>query len=183
MQDQHIIELIRTNKHHKAFLELYRHYPMVKKLIVSKGGTKQDAEDIYQDALIILCRKVSSTDFRLTAKLSTYLYSVSRFLWKDALLKRNKHPMTGLEDDAGEADEELREAVEKENRLKAAETIVANLGDRCRELLQHFYFDALSMKQIASKMGFTSEKVAKNQKYKCIERAKAQLKEQKAALV
>ena len=180
MQDNEIIELIRTNRHHKAFKELYRHYAPVKKLILSKGGSAADAEDIYQEALIILCRKVSTTDFKLTAKLSTYMYSVSRFLWSDELKKRGRHPHISMAVDA-EDETDLREAVENENRLKAAENIITQLGDKCRELLQHFYFDSMSMKEIAAKMKFSSEKVAKNQKYKCIERAKAQLKELKAA--
>jgi RNA polymerase sigma factor (sigma-70 family) len=179
MQDQQIIELIRTNRHHKAFAALYRHYPAVKKLILSKGGRAGDAEDIYQEALIILCRKVNSSDFQLTAKLSTYLYSVSRFLWKDELKKRQKHSFVEM-DDAGAADNGIEETVESESRYRLAEKVVAGLGERCRELLQYFYFEAMSMKTIASKMGFGSEKVAKNQKYKCIERAKAKLKELQA---
>lgn len=183
MQDQEIIELIRTNKHHKAFLQLYKHYPAVKKLVLSKGGSAADAEDIYQEALIVLCRKVSEGNFTLTAKLSTYMYSVSRFLWSDELKKRSKHGYIIMEELDTVDDLEFSDAIERESKLKVAEQIVTELGDRCRELLQFFYFDKLSMKEIASKMKFSSEKVAKNQKYKCIERAKAQLKELKTELV
>lgn len=50
------------------------------------------------------------------------------------------------------------------------------LGQKCKELLELFYFKKLSMKDISKKLGFASEKVAKNQKYRCIEKAKENLK-------
>ena len=52
-------------------------------MIHSNGGRPQDAEDVFQEALIILVGKIRKSDFKLTAKLSTYLFSVCRFLWKD----------------------------------------------------------------------------------------------------
>jgi RNA polymerase sigma factor (sigma-70 family) len=183
MDDQTIIELIRTNRHDKAFLALYRNYPAVKKLILSKGGSSQDAEDIYQEALIILCRKVTDPSFTLTAKLSTYLYSVCRFLWKDELKKKQKRHHSDLDENLDTEDDGLQEAVERESKLKAAEKVIMQIGERCRELLQFFYFEKMSMKEIASRMGLSSENVAKNQKYKCIERAKEKLKELKAEAV
>lgn len=183
MHDQKIIELIRTNKHDKAFLALYKNYPAVKKLILTKGGNAQDAEDVYQEALIILCRKVTDPSFMLTAKLSTYLYSVCRLLWKDELKRKQKHQHFDLNENADAEDEGLQELVDRENRFRTAERIVMQIGERCRELLQFFYFEAMSMKQAAMKMGFSSENVAKNQKYKCIERAKEKLKELKAEAV
>ena len=54
MHDHIIIELIRTNRTDKALAALYRHFPMIRTLIRSKGGTAEDAEDIFQEALIIL---------------------------------------------------------------------------------------------------------------------------------
>ena len=79
-------------------------------------------------------------------------------------------------------EEELQKAIEKEEKMKVTENILARLGDRCFELLKLFYHDSLSMKEIAIKMDFKSEKIAKNQKYKCIQRAKLKLKTQLAEL-
>ena len=100
MDDQKIITLIRTGKNDQALNALYRHYPLMRKMIRSRGGTSNDAEDIFQEALIILVRKVKAAgqttgsdqakpaEFTLTAQLSTYLFSVCRYLWKDELKKR-----------------------------------------------------------------------------------------------
>jgi hypothetical protein len=40
----------------------------------------------------------------------------------------------------------------------------------------------MKLKDIAAKMGYSSENTAKNQKYKCLEAAKNKLKEMKQAI-
>ena len=66
--------------------------------------------------------------------------------------------------------------IEDDKPLKQAQEAVMKLGQKCKELLELFYFKKLSMKEIAKKLGFASEKGAKNQKYRCIEKAKEHLK-------
>ena len=180
MYDYKIIELIQSGNPDKALAALYKHFPMIRKMVLSNGGNEQDAEDIFQEALIILCRKMKDPGFHLTALLSTYLYSVSRFIWKDELRKRK--PFMHMELDSGfdEMEEkEIGNLVDQENRAKLAEQILGGLGERCRELLFLFYETGLKLKDIASKMGYSSENVAKNQKYKCLEGARNKLKEMK----
>jgi RNA polymerase sigma factor (sigma-70 family) len=180
MHDQKIIELIRTDNNDKALTALYKHFPMIRKLIRSKGGNAEDAEDTFQEALIIFCRKVKDPGFELTAQLSTYLFSVCRFLWKDELKKRKPFISIDFETGFNQAEEkELEELTEQENRAKLAEKVLNELGERCRELLLLFYNAGLKLKDIASKMGYNSESTAKNQKYKCLEGAKNRLKELK----
>ncbi len=183
MQDQKIIELIRLNKNDQALLALYKNFPAVKKMIRLNGGNTADAEDVFQEALIILCRKISETGFVLNAQLSTYLFSVCRFLWKDELKKEKNHLIADPEtsaDDPGEL--QLKDWFEEEARIKLAEKVISELGDRCREVLLLFYNGQLKLKDIAAKMGYSSENTAKNQKYKCLEAAKNKLKEMKKAI-
>ena len=180
MHDHTIIELIRTNRTDKALAALYRHFPMVRTLIRSKGGTAEDAEDIFQEALIILCRKAAEPGFTLTAQLSTYLYSVCRFLWKDELKRRGHYPAADFDTGLQEAEEKaLEQALDTEMQAKLAEQVLSELGDRCRELLLLFYKGGMKLKDIALGMGYSSEATAKNQKYKCLEGAKNRLKELK----
>ena len=181
MNDKKIVELIKEREQDKAFMKLYEYFPKVEKLILSKGGSKEDAQDVYQEALIIFYRKVTDTDFTLTSTIGTYLYSVARFLWKDASKKAKKTGASELEIDP--MDQEVSDVVDQEERYKLAEEVVGKLGERCIQLLRLFYYEGKRMKEIASTMGFTSEKVAKNQKYKCIERARQQLMEPNAQLL
>lgn len=177
MSDQQIIELLKNGRYERPFRKLYEYFPAVKKLILSKGGKIEDAEDIFQDALIVLCKKISEQDFRLEAKLNTYLYSVCRYMWKDELKKREKLSFTNFDSGLNNIDEsDLHEALENESRHKLAEKIISGLGERCRDLLKLFYFDSLSIKAIAAKMGYSSENTTKIQKFKCLKTAKDRLK-------
>lgn len=178
MNDEQVIQLIRTGKSDRALDVLYKNFPAVRKLIRAGGGNSADAEDIFQESLIILVRKIRDTDFRLTAQLSTYLFSVCRFLWNDELKKRKRQPMTEPGTDEP-AEQEWQSTREKEALAQLAEKALHQLQDRCRELLLLFYEGRWKLKDIAAKMGYSSESTAKNQKYKCLESAKNKLKELK----
>lgn len=181
MEDQKIIALIKENKNSKAFEQLYKYFPMVRKMVLSRGGKKEDAEDIYQEGLIILCRKIKDPNFILTSKLSTYLYSICQLVWKDELRRRQKQEFVSFDTALVKEDEDnILQTMYKESDAKLAENVIAELGERCRELLMLFYLGSLKLKTIAEHMGYSSENTAKNQKYKCLEAAKLKLKELKS---
>lgn len=177
MEDQKIIELLRLKKQDVVFIRLYKNYPMVEKFILSKGGNKEDAKDIFQDALIIFYKKISQTDFKLTSSISTYLYSVCRFLWKDKLIKKNKMSSQEIADDFSiDFEKEMNAILEKEAKFIQVEGVLQELGEKCLQVLSLFYYNGLSLKIIAQKMGLQSEAAAKTQKYKCLEQAKFKIK-------
>ncbi len=176
MEDKKIIELIRSQKHDKVFTKLYSYFPVVKKMIVANGGKPEDAEDIYQEALIIFYKKAGQENFQLTSSINTYLYSICRFMWLK--LKKQNQPFVDFEKQQV-AETEFIEDVASEEGYKLAEQVISQLGERCKELLILFYFRFKKMKDIAVEMGYTSENTAKNQKYKCLETAKIRLKELK----
>lgn len=176
MADEKIIELLRANKTDKAFYKLYADFPKVQKMILAKGGTKDDAQDIFQEALIIFYKKVTETDFKLTAKIGTYLYSVSRFLWKDQSAKHLNNKDSDLPEMlTSHEQEELEQMLVKESKLKSIEKVLETISKKCQEIFEMFYFKKLSMKEIAEKMKYTSEQIARTQKYKCIEQAKSKI--------
>jgi RNA polymerase sigma factor (sigma-70 family) len=176
MTDEKIIELLKANKTDKAFYKLYADFPKIQKMILRKGGSKNDAQDIFQEALIVFYRKVTETDFKLTSKIGTYLYSVSRFLWKDEMAKNKKRNYKELPESLSENElQELEELAEKETKLKAVEAVLQTISKKCKEIFELFYFKSCSMKEIAAKMNYTSERIARTQKYKCMEQAKKKI--------
>jgi RNA polymerase sigma factor (sigma-70 family) len=173
MSDQQILQLLRSGKRSKAFANLYKVYPSVLRLIKANSGSKGDAEDIFQEALIVFYRKAQDTNFYLTASIKTYLYSVCFYLWKEELRRRKKNIdlQYKLKKDL-EHESSLQEAIEREQLYKRAEQALVRLGKKCKDLLTLFYYHKESMKAIAERLGFRSDKVAKAQKYKCLEKAR-----------
>lgn len=175
MEDQKIIELIKSQKHDQVFTTLYKYFPVVKKMILANGRRSEDAEDIYQEALIVFYKKAGSADFILSSSINTYLYSICRFMWIDQLKRQQKQNFVDIGKEYVNESEFVPE-IETENQFKLAEKVISELGERCKELLMLFYFQSVKMKDIATKMGYNSENTAKNQKYKCLEAAKNKLK-------
>ncbi|SDZ79166.1 RNA polymerase sigma factor [Bizionia paragorgiae] len=168
MSDQKIVQLFKNGQRSKAFKELYKLYPRIEKLILSKGGTKADASDVFQESLIILNRNLEKSDFKLTSSFYTYLYSVSRFVWKDSQKQFSKQELHDFNTDQVS----VFHSVLEEQKYLFAENAFRKLGERCQDLLQRFYLQKMSFKDIAEVMQFKSEKIAKNQKYKCLKKAK-----------
>ncbi|WP_282070090.1 RNA polymerase sigma factor [Olleya namhaensis] len=168
MNDKKILEFFKTGQRDKAFKQLYSLYPRIEKLVLSKGGKKSDAQDVFQEALIILNRNLEQSDFKLTASFYTYLYSVSRFVWKDMQTKFTTQELHDLKDNKVS----IFQHVLEEKKYRFAENAFRELGERCQQLLQLFYVQKISFSDIATMMQFKSEKVAKNQKYKCLKKAK-----------
>lgn len=169
MNDKKILAFFKDGQREKAFKKLYSLYPKIETLVLSKGGSKQDASDVFQEALIILNRNLEKSDFKLTSSFYTYLYSVSRFVWKDTQKKFSKQELHNL----NTTEVEHFHSVLEEKKYQLAERAFLELGERCQKLLQLFYHKAMSFKDIAKVMQFKSEKIAKNQKYKCLTKAKA----------
>lgn len=175
MSNSTIIEQIRQHRPKKAFSALYRYYPAVLKMVKLSGGKPEDAEDLYQEALIVFYQKAKEPGFTLTSSAGTYVYSICRYMWKEQLRKQQKQMFVELKQEYV-AEAEFNAAMEAESRFCLAEKVIAELGERCKELLIRFYFHSKKMKDIAVKMGYNSENTAKNQKYKCLEAAKNKLK-------
>src|SRR5699024_9582262 len=98
MGDYQILELIRSGHNDKALAKLYKHLPPIRRMIRYYGGNRQQAEDIFQESLIILCRKAQSdASFTLSSGIYPYLYSVCRFLWKDELKKQQRRQAKDIE--------------------------------------------------------------------------------------
>ncbi len=176
MNNQDLISLIRNgneSSRQKGLTLLYNYYPVIKKWLVTNGCAKEDTQDIFQQALLVFCEKCQDSDFMLTASIDTYLFSVSKFVFY-AKTRKDKNP-SNLDELDLVASNDADELLQKEERLNLASRAFLQLGERCRTILQLFYLKKKSMKAIAEQLSFKSEKVAKNQKYKCLQHAKKEV--------
>jgi len=171
MNDQEIIQHIRKGKHDAAVKFLYKEYPKIKSLILASGGSKAFARETFHDSLILLIEKVSNPSFKLTSKISTYLYGINRLLWKNKLRKQHKNMELEWSDTLIITNEDIGLNEDQELKIKALENVLTKITKRCREIFERFYYRNESMNEIATALGFSSVNSAKTQKYKCIEQA------------
>lgn len=160
MKDKELIAQIKKGDE-KALDYIYKkNFKSIIKMVLNNRGTEDEAQDIYQDALIVLWQKVQKDDFVLTSKLSTYLYAICKNLWLKELERKSK--LIGTEKDEVEFID-----FEQKERIKIIHDCIDSLGDTCKKVLTYYYFDGMSMQEIAKKLGFANADTAKTKKYKC----------------
>lgn len=159
----------------KALEVVYKkYYRMMTKMVISNSGTEDEARDVYQDALVVFWQKARSADFVLTSKMSTYIYSICQNLWRKELDRKKR--LTNEEKDSPESID-----MEKPEREKIIAKCLEQLGETCRKVLMYYYFDEMSMQEIADKLGFANTDTAKTKKYKCKQKLDELVKKQYSA--
>lgn len=171
MTDQEIIQNLKSNHRDTGLKILYKEFPKIKTYILSNGGTQEMAQEIFNDSLLLLIEKVEAPDFKLNAKLTTFLYGINKFLYMNALRKAKKDTSVSWKEGVDLNAEDLSYDEEKEEKLKAIDRILDTITEKCRQLFELFYFKKESMQTIAEKLKFSSVNSAKTQKYKCLEKA------------
>lgn len=171
MTDEEIIQHFRAGNHDAPIKVLYKEFPKLKAHILASGGNAADARETFHDALILLIEKVSNPSFALTSKLTTYLYGITRLLWKNKLRKQHKNRELEWSDTMILTNEDVGYHQEQELKISALENVLEAITERCQEIFRRFYFEKESMEEIANAMGFSSTNSAKTQKYKCMEQA------------
>jgi len=155
--------------------QLYRKWPDIRRYLKTLGCDSVSAEDIFQEALLIYVRKRESSEFELTVEPFFYVRNTCKLLWYNQARKEQKQPSTELHENI-EATEDLW--FEKEMKIREVESTLGKLGTQCQELLQLFYGLGWNMVDIAKKIGLRNDKVAKAQKYRCLQKAKELIREQ-----
>lgn len=147
------------------------YYSKINFFIKKNNGDDDDANDIFQEAIIIIYRKLKANELVLDCTFETYLYSICRFLWLKQLEKR-KIEKESIKDNHEFNDELYDDSLDKvtdlNDRYRLYQKHFANLGKDCQKILQ-LYFDKVPLKTIAQMMGFKSEKYAKKRKFSCKE--------------
>lgn len=133
--------------------------------------------EIFQESVVRLWLKIKKGQLSastLTIPLSKYLISVGKYVALEFFRKENIFIDTDLRDNSMIDIVGLSSmfGIEDERYL-AIRQAVYNMGEPCAPLLLHFYWDQLSMDDIANKLSYKDSNSAKTQKYKCIQKLKS----------
>jgi len=157
------IDVFYSEHYDQFFLQTAR-------FVSKRGGTLEDAKDIFHDALVILYEKITRPDFELRISREAYMMGIVKNLYSGSIKKELKKET--LSDKMDSADE-TSPLVDIPHLYKA----IVTAGKKCLDLLSDFYVGQKSLKQITSAFGFGSEHSASVQKYKCIEKIRETIKQ------
>ena len=155
-------------------------YYKVNLFVKNNSGNEDDANDVFQEAIIIIYRKLKENDLVLEKNtLPSYLFSVSRFLWLRELEKQRVERQKiseSLPFQHDIYDDDLVELVKRNEEYSLYQKHFMNLSSDCQKLLQLF-FEKVPLAEIAKIMGYKGENYAKTRKYKCKELLVSRIKQ------
>jgi len=136
-------------------------FPACAKYIRDNNGNSRDAEDVFQEALLILLKKVEQPHFELTSSLKTYLYAIVRNLWLKQLGKTKRRGHVVNIDDYSLAFSlvatsdhtlEMEGLTAKSHSINIA---IQSLKSDARHIIENYYYQRKPLKEIAKEMGYT----------------------------
>lgn len=178
--EQDIPRLIIEGKESKVFEYLYQKvYPLVKNYIKKNNGVAQDADDVFQDALMLFYRQVKGQQFDEKYKVFGYVYKISINRW---INKLNRDKRMQLEEDMTQLDRnnmefERVDTSNKDKKQALALSLFKKLGEKCEELLALTTYYDLSIEDLQHRLDMKSEGSVKMQLKRCREKLAELLRE------
>lgn len=161
--------------------ELFVRYErLVSSYVTSHGGDEADAEDMLQEAIIVLWQKVCAGNFELTSKLGTYILAIAKNKWRAEVRKRSRFDKGALSIATPDGNPSSLDDVLEAERLETLRRALEAINPVCKQLLMLFYFEERRLQDIATVLGFANADVAKSKKYQCKKALESVLRKQMA---
>jgi len=167
VQDR-IVEAIVSGKGNEVLSVLYKEtLSKVRQMVLKNNGNLEEANDIFQDAVLVFFKQVRNGSFKAEYDIDAYIYTIAKNLWIKRAMKITKNvPLEYLKETQTIAENAL-ETVITEEKAEALETLMNKVGEECKKLLKLVAYEKRSMKEICVEMNYSSENVAKTYHYRC----------------
>lgn len=133
-----------------------------------------EAEDIYQDAIEALFQKITLRKLdHIQASLKSYLFSIGKYMIYRRAKGRHIYSLEkeGIESEMfhnGQVQFIQIETDPQEIQLEIVAHCKRKLSGSCHSILDLYYAEKKSMKEIAALLGYKNEDVVKSQKVRCL---------------
>lgn len=156
-----------------------RFYGGLTQFVLSNGGNEQDADDIFQEAVVSFIDMVRLGKFRQEASVKTMMYTINRNIWYTEVTKRGKRETRNklFVAEHYETEQNVSDYISGREARATIMTVMEKLGADCKKVLLLFYYENLSMREILEQTHFDSEQVVRNKKYKCLKQLENLMKE------
>lgn len=159
------------------FIKLYKtSFPLIAKYVSRKGGSFEQAKDVFQDALLIYYEKTNAGLATLNSSEQAYIYGIARHLWIKSYKEQSKN-VTFNDNSSKDREEDIAQEPSAAKIMRYLETA----GQKCMELLRAFYYERTKLEDIAETFGFSGTRSATVQKFKCLEKIRETVKEKSLA--
>lgn len=144
--------------------------------------SQEECEDIYQDSILIFRKNIVSEKLvELNSSIKTYLFAVARNIALKRIQTSARHISENLIGKEKEQNphfaEPADEIIARDEQQQLISNMINKLNEPNRSILKMYYYQNLSMKEIAEKLNYKNDKVVKAQKVRCMKTLKKMVQE------
>lgn len=177
LSDNDKIEAIRSKNEYLTgkIYTLYRD-EFIHSLSKQLKGEDDFIQDIYSEAFYTLCDKIYNNklnDLSLTSTLKTYLFGIGKYMLMAHERKKKSSSMVFLPEIPDFKDDDSDFIRENE---AIVQIVINNMGEPCYSLFVMKYWEDKSGEEIAAKLNYKNADTVKNQRYRCMEKLRSNLK-------
>lgn len=128
--------------------------------MLKNSGSDDDVSDVFQESIIVLYRRITEDNFKLTTDLKGYFFGIARNVWNSQL--RYKQKTVKIEFDL------VEEVDDDDIQRLALERIVARAFQKLKpeaQTILTLFSEGISYEEIASRMSLKNETYARRKKY------------------
>lgn len=163
------LEEVKTDTREQTIRKWYEEvFPYAASYIQRKGGDLEAAKEVFQQAIVIYYEKQRNDEFQPERNDHSYLMGIVKMRW--LVFRRKSMSFESLNY------VEVNDAKEPKPLTKKLIAYLKQAGEKCMDLLQSYYYEKLTMEQLAERFGYASERSATVQKYKCLEKVRDEVK-------
>jgi RNA polymerase sigma factor (sigma-70 family) len=139
------------------------------------GGKKEDGEDVFVEAVIIVDKNIRFNKFKGESSISTYTYGVAKLYWanKKRLVKRDNLDINDFSKDLSDYQNPELIFINSEIKTKLSK-ILDLLSDKCSSILK-MWSNSVKYSEIAKELNVENTSQLRKMKYDCQRKLKEAL--------
>ena len=147
-----------------------KYFYVLSSYIEQNQGSREDAEDIFQEVVLTFIDLVRKNKFRGESSVKTFLFAVNRNIWLNELKKRGRQLKRNEKYSVEQPDAEpgVEKMISNREARKQVFNIIESLGEVCKKILLAFYYENLPISEILTRLDYQNEQVVRNKKTKCM---------------
>ncbi len=140
---------------------------MIEGFVTHNQGNREEAQDVFQDAMIVIYNRIRSGELELSCKFGTFLYAICKNIW---IQERKKHLLhveklknyPQVVHDPGPGDDPLLQ----KHLTTLFDKHFNDLSRDCQKILT-MYFNNFTLEEIRTAMDYNELHHAADRKYRC----------------
>lgn len=156
--DSNVFDYVYTNNigNIKTILDKYSIYSI-------------EADDVFQESIMIAINNIKKPNFLLTCKFSTYFYKICENLSLKSYSKNRRIINVGTDYSYFKDVEDMTLELDE---ICGFEIFINELSKTEKDVIKLYYYENMSMVEIAKKLNFKNANTSKTKKYKAMKNLK-----------